>query len=176
MAAKTAQKAPERPLEAIQASFASTMRQKASLEASRRARNLKAFQAYEEAEAAAKAARKALDLILADDPTTQAIGTLNAEVDGLKAEAAEHYSPLGPLTFRDEDGAGFQYRGSTKTVIANEETLAKALIDQHLWQDIGASLSVSTTKAAQILKTHSLPGLSVEPSVTVAAYGPSKEN
>lgn len=165
----------ERSLEDIERDFAATMRRKVALEAEREKRHAKAFAAQRKAQEDAKALNKALEILLANDPATQDIGQLNAHVDDLKIEAAERWEPLLGATHRADDGAGFQYRDSTKTVIANEESLAKALIDQHLWQDIGASLSVSTIKAARVLKTHSLPGLGIEPQVTVAAYGPSKE-
>jgi hypothetical protein len=168
-----------RTLTAIQEEFARVMRLKNAAEEQRREELADEYTAFEEAELEYKELKKHLELCIAGALQTQDIARLNQQVDALKAEAEKVYEPLHGSTFRDRDGAGFQFRATVKTVIADEPALAKALVEQNLWQEIGASLSVSSTKAAQVLKTHGLhilPGLSVEPQITVAAYGPNNTN
>lgn len=174
----TTKKAPAfKTVEGVRKAFADVLRKKAKAEAERENRLHKEFVAYRLAEAEYKEQKKILDLAIANDEATQRLADYNRTIDDLKVQAEEFYEPLQP-THREADGAGFQFRATVKTFIANEEVLARSLIEQHLWQDIGASLTVNVAKATQVLKTHSLPGLSVEPVITVAAYGPSnpKEN
>jgi hypothetical protein len=165
-------------VEGVRKAFAVTMRNKAKAEAERTNRLHNEYVAFNMAEEEYKLTKTALELAIANDEATQRIAGYNATIDDLKVQAEEFYEPLDGLTHRETDGAGFQFRATVKTLIANEEMLARSLIEQHIWQDIGASLTVNVAKAAKILKTHTLPGLSVEPVVTVAAYGPSqpKEN
>ena len=165
-------------VEGVRKAFADVLRKKAKAEAERENRLHKEFVAYRLAEDEYKQRKEALALAIANDEATQRIGAYIQTIDDLKVQAEEFYEPLQGLTHREGDGAGFQFRATVKTFIANEEVLARSLIEQHLWQDIGASLTVNVAKAAQVLKTHNLPGLSVEPVITVAAYGPTnpKEN
>lgn len=164
-----------RSIPTIQREFAEAMRFKTLMEASRDKRLHNLIVERNLADEEAKEASRALAIAMAEDPSTVQIGKALKTVEALKQELAALYRPLMPATHRFEDGAGFQFRPSTKTVIIDEEVLAKDLIDQGLWEAAGASLSVDPVKVSKIIETIALPALSVQQQVTVAAYGPDKE-
>lgn len=158
----------------IQRAFASTMRLKATAEAEREKRLSREYRAFENAKAAFEAIKKDLDIAIAQDAATERIGRYNEAIDLLKKQAQGFYDPAQGSTFREDDGAGFQFRATLKSIIRDEQMLAQSLIANKLWDAVGAELTVSPTKASTVLKTHPLPGLGIEPQITVAAYGPNQ--
>ncbi len=178
MTTKTIEKtAKPRSMQDIQADIAKQLRINQSYEAERNQRLRKQITEVDARRAALEVAQQVHMLAQADDPATQMLATGNERLEMLKQQAMLAFTATAPRTWKENDGAGFQYRAKSVTRIADQPGLAKHLIEKNLWEAAGASLSVDSKLVGALLeKSVALPGVAVVLDVSVALYQPNKEN
>ena len=130
----------------------------------------------ERAEAELAEAKTGLNQALDDYEENDTIARFEERIAELKEAAIHAYDPSYKKTHTGADGFGFQWRVSQKAVIEDEPAVAKALIENGLWESTGASLKLNNSKLKQATQTgFHLDGVAVQDIVSVAFVQPKEE-